>query len=476
MLRASGGLARLAGLLDAAAASTSGRGLLEGAAAAAAVRGGSIWQQAAAGQRSYAQPALAEAGGGGAAAAAAAAALQQSILNGSTQRTGLVAVKVGMTQEWDAWGVRVPLTVLWVDDCQVRRRAVRHEAHGMAVACSTAACLAAFLEATSATPALWCSPPRHAHLPLQTGPMHPLLPPSCHQFTLRCCPQVVQVKTDEREGYTALQLGAGAKRAKQLRGSLRGHFEAAGEGYGQGACDAQTCANTEERLPCVCCRPGSHHCKCTAGCCVHLLRLVLLPPTGRPAPPRARRAAQAQGGRVPGDARRAAARGPRAARLPLCGWPVCGCDGHLHWQGLPGGSAGGSGRCRVMQQVQLESVHGGPCPVGCGDAPESQKAWQRCLPVCSHAAALLPACFVAPHHRVRACSPAPLAAGCDEAVGLLRPASITRQLAGAPCCGLYWCLPGASQGALVSASCDAQMRPGPPCPGCTPCCVCATLA
>lgn len=46
---------------------------------------------------------------------------------------------------------------------------------------------------------------------------------------LVCRPQVVQVKTDEREGYTALQLGAGAKRPKQLRGSLRGHFEAAGE-------------------------------------------------------------------------------------------------------------------------------------------------------------------------------------------------------------------------------------------------------
>jgi hypothetical protein len=24
-----------------------------------------------------------------------------------------------MTQEWDAWGVRLPLTVLWIDDCQV---------------------------------------------------------------------------------------------------------------------------------------------------------------------------------------------------------------------------------------------------------------------------------------------------------------------------------------------------------------------
>jgi large subunit ribosomal protein L3 len=40
--------------------------------------------------------------------------------------------------------------------------------------------------------------------------------------------QVVQVKTDEKEGYAALQLGAGAKRPKQLRGTLLGHYTAAG--------------------------------------------------------------------------------------------------------------------------------------------------------------------------------------------------------------------------------------------------------
>lgn len=73
------------------------------------------------------------------------------------RRSGLIAIKAGMTQEWDHWGARIPLTVLWVDDCQV-----------------------------------------------------------------------VQVKTDDVEGYLALQLGAGARRPKHLPASLRGHFAASG--------------------------------------------------------------------------------------------------------------------------------------------------------------------------------------------------------------------------------------------------------
>ena len=39
--------------------------------------------------------------------------------------------------------------------------------------------------------------------------------------------QVVQVKTQEKEGYNALQLGCGSKRDKQLNGRQLGHFKAA---------------------------------------------------------------------------------------------------------------------------------------------------------------------------------------------------------------------------------------------------------
>ncbi|KAF5830157.1 translation protein [Dunaliella salina] len=40
-------------------------------------------------------------------------------LTQSSRRVGCIAYKAGMTHEWDEHGVRVPLTVLWVDNCQV---------------------------------------------------------------------------------------------------------------------------------------------------------------------------------------------------------------------------------------------------------------------------------------------------------------------------------------------------------------------
>jgi len=40
-------------------------------------------------------------------------------LTAESIRAGCIAYKAGMTQDWDEHGVRVPLTVLWVDDCQV---------------------------------------------------------------------------------------------------------------------------------------------------------------------------------------------------------------------------------------------------------------------------------------------------------------------------------------------------------------------
>lgn len=51
--------------------------------------------------------------------AAIAPELAPRSLTAESVRSGCIAYKAGMTQEWDEHGVRVPLTVLWVDDCQV---------------------------------------------------------------------------------------------------------------------------------------------------------------------------------------------------------------------------------------------------------------------------------------------------------------------------------------------------------------------
>lgn len=65
-------------------------------------------------RRGYVQPAYAETSSD-----EEDQALHKAVKPQRSRRSGLLAVKAGMTHAWDEHGARIPLTVLWIDSCQV---------------------------------------------------------------------------------------------------------------------------------------------------------------------------------------------------------------------------------------------------------------------------------------------------------------------------------------------------------------------
>ncbi|KAI1301007.1 54S ribosomal protein L9, mitochondrial [Mortierella claussenii] len=60
---------------------------------------------------------------------ATAAATQPATWTSKSLRTGVIARKKGMTAMWDEWGVRIPVTVLQLEQCQVIQ-VLNEETHG----------------------------------------------------------------------------------------------------------------------------------------------------------------------------------------------------------------------------------------------------------------------------------------------------------------------------------------------------------
>lgn len=138
-------------------------------------------------------------------------------------RPGAIAVKCGMTAEWNEHGVRVPLTVLWIDDCRVRpspsprlpRVSPRPQPRSSRTRRASIAARPIDRSVNPRNTPSASSPPRavrrHGRQQLTTFHPAPIA-------------QVTQVKTEDKEGYTALQMGAGSKKAKRLSRQERGHF------------------------------------------------------------------------------------------------------------------------------------------------------------------------------------------------------------------------------------------------------------
>jgi hypothetical protein len=132
----------------------------------------------------------------------------------ASRRSGVIAIKAGMMQDWDEYGARVPLTVLWLDECMVRALGCCVPVCGCVCMC---VCVCAPVDALQGrVMPRRCAGDRPAHACVRVTP---------HRVPLL---QVVRHKHKERDGVTSLVLGCGAKRAKQLHPRQLGEFQVRG--------------------------------------------------------------------------------------------------------------------------------------------------------------------------------------------------------------------------------------------------------